>query len=144
MTAPLDLQRLPDWQERLHAYLSERASMPFNWGLHDCSLFAADAVQAITSTDILPPAWRKHRTALAAQRLLQKQGGLQAMACERLGEPVGPLLARVGDLGLIADTGLADSGPALAVCGGGHWLAAGEVGCVVLPLQHAVCAWRVG
>lgn len=144
MTTRPKLQRLPDWQERLHAFLNSRAATAFEWGRHDCSLFAADAAHAITGTDPLPAAWRKHRSALAAQRLQAKHGGLQAMVTGLLGEPVAPLLARVGDVGLLPHAGGPGSGPLLAVCGGAHWLAAAAVGVAVLPLQQAELAWRVG
>ena len=44
----MTLHRLPDWPERLAAYLADQRPHRFAWGTHDCARFAAGAVHAIT------------------------------------------------------------------------------------------------
>lgn len=40
--------RLPDWEPRFAAYISAVASRPFRAGRHDCALFAAGGIDALT------------------------------------------------------------------------------------------------
>jgi hypothetical protein len=47
------LERKPYWDTReLNDFLIARAFMPFSWGVNDCALFVADAIEAMTGTDI--------------------------------------------------------------------------------------------
>ena len=46
------IKRVTTWQTELHKYIQSRRGMPFAWASNDCSTFAADAVLAITGTDI--------------------------------------------------------------------------------------------
>ena len=43
--------RTPYWRSALAAYIAETMRKPFAWGLHDCALFAAGAVEAMTGND---------------------------------------------------------------------------------------------
>jgi hypothetical protein len=46
------IHRKPNWQTLLHEFLEKRVREPFTWGGNDCALFAADAVNVITGTDL--------------------------------------------------------------------------------------------
>jgi len=46
------MERVENWQMKLKGYLQGRLDTPLIWGQSDCCLFVADAVQAITGTDI--------------------------------------------------------------------------------------------
>jgi hypothetical protein len=141
------LQRLHDWPLRLEAFVQQRANQPFAWGVQDCALFAADAVQAITGADVAPPALRQHRSARAALRSLQAHGGLHGVAQAALGTPIAPGLATVGDVLLLSSNNLAfvqRGRPMLALCNGGTALAPGLRGLISVGLQRATHAWRVG
>jgi hypothetical protein len=47
------LERKPYWDTReLNDFLIARAFAPFSWGVNDCALFVADAIEAMTGTDI--------------------------------------------------------------------------------------------
>jgi hypothetical protein len=147
MSSPRQLTRLPDWPLRLEAFVSQRQGQPFAWGVQDCALFAADAVQALTGVDVAPPALRQHRNARAALRSLQVHGGLQAIAQAALGTPIPPVLAGVGDVLLLSSNHVATvhpGRPMLALCNGGNALAPGLQGLVSLGLHRATHAWRVG
>lgn len=135
------LPRLPDAPQRFHALLSARWAMPFEWGHNDCVLWAADAVQALLGQDPAEPLRGHYATAAGAARVLRDltgRGGPRALAGAVLGRQLAaPLLAGVGDVGYT------ESGT-LAVCIGQGWTAPGRSGLVLLPLQAAAVAWRVG
>jgi len=132
------MHRLPDWQSRLAACLAERYQRPFAWGQQDCALLAADCVHAVTGAD--PAAdLRGYTTAREAVRVLHRHGGLRGLAAARLGAPIAPAFAQLGDVGVVR----AGKREAMAVCGGGFWLAPGRYGLVAYPLAEAVVAWGV-
>lgn len=45
------MNRLPNWDVRLAALIESRRNTPFEWGTHDCAMFAMDAVVAVTGRD---------------------------------------------------------------------------------------------
>jgi hypothetical protein len=130
--------RRADWQLRLAQFMEQRASKPFAWGENDCCLFAADAVQAMTGTDYAKTL-RGYSTQREALRLVQKMGGLWAIATGALGEPVSPLLAGVGDVVLLDNEGR----ELLAVCNGTTAVAPGADGAVSIGMETAKAAWRI-
>src|SRR5690606_29994477 len=93
--------RREDWPERLAAFVAARRRTPFAFGTHDCALFAADWIVECTGADPIAPLrgqWTDERSAL---RILQDNGGIEALACRYLGDPIAPLLARRGDIVLV-------------------------------------------
>lgn len=140
MSAPaLTSARLPDWQTRLAALCADRQAAPFVWGEHDCCLWAADAVQALTGLDFAS-AWRgSYATAAEAARLLADLGGVRAIASAALGEPVPAAFAAVGDVVLIEQGGR----ELLAVCNGGTALCVGPDGLAPMGMEAALAAWKV-
>ncbi|MCR5864645.1 DUF6950 family protein [Aquincola sp. J276] len=135
--------RLRDWQGRLGACLAERWARPFEWGVQDCCLFAADCVAAVTGEDPAADLRGQYASAVAALRLQQALGGPEAIAASRLGAEVPVLMAQVGDVG-ITDGVEGNDLPALVVCGGAHWIGPGAAGLVAVPVGSVRKAWRVG
>lgn len=130
--------RLHDWQLRLQACITASWSRPFQWGVHDCVLFAADCVLAVSGVDPAEPFRGKYDDAAGAARVLHDHGGVEAMAAAALGEEIPPLFGQVGDVGLFHE----DGRPGLAVCGGGHWLAPGALELGPIATDSIVRAWR--
>lgn len=131
--------------ERLHSAFAARCGRPFVWGENDCTLFACDLVEAATGVDYAAVLRGRYRTAAGAARALRRfaGGGLEA-AAEKIAqdnglEEVPPLMAQRGDFVLLD----AAAGPALGVCLGATFIAAGPAGAVSLPLKRARRAWRV-
>lgn len=131
--------RLSSWELRFDALLHSRRRTPFKWGEHDCAIFAADAVLAITGVD--------HAQELRgmgvrdAIRTVHQRGGLEAVVTSFLGEPGRPDDAREGDVVLMPN----GDRVGLSVCvGNGKVVAAAPVGLAWLPMTDAICAWRVG
>lgn len=136
------MQRKPDWHMALCQYLAEAGRAPFAHGTHDCALFAAGAVAAMTGED--PAArWRGKYKSLKGGLGAMRRAGVAdhvAMAARVLAE-IPPAMARPGDIAVIPDGDL----PALGVVQG-EWiyvLAPGG-GLALVELTRAARAFRVG
>jgi len=134
------MTRKPDWALWLDALVTARLFEPFSWGSNDCALFAADAVQAVTGTD-LAQAIRGYRGPRQALRVLADHGGVRAIACAALGNPHEDIIdSRDGDIAMI----VSGKREALSLVYGGMAVAPGPDGLHWVPLPNALCAWRVG
>lgn len=131
-------RRLRDWQPRLAALIAQRMQHPLVWGRHDCCLFAADAVLAVTGADVAVDLRGTYSTAEGADQLLQRLGGLAELCIERLGPVIRTALAAPGDVGIAQVAGVRG----LVVCGGAHWLAVGPHSLQPLPSDIVLRAWR--
>ena len=102
-------QRFSDWQTRLQAYLGCIAREPLAYGQHDCALFAADAVRAMTGVDFAAPYRGKYATLAGGLRLLARAGFADHVALARAHlTPVAVALAMPGDLAVFdTEAGLA-------------------------------------
>ncbi|MDP1686889.1 hypothetical protein [Hydrogenophaga sp.] len=131
--------RLLTWPTRYAELCSERITAPFEWGVNDCCLWAADCVEALTGVDYAA-AWRgTYSAAAGAARLMDELGGVRAIATGALGDAVSPLLAGVGDLVLIEQGGR----EMLGVCNGAEALVVGPAGLEAVSMPSARAAWRV-
>lgn len=134
------LPRRAGWPEHLHACIAARLGQPFAWGRHDCCLFAADCVAAITGADPAADLRGRYATASSAQRLLVAFGGLAALARRRLGAEISVQAVWPGDVG-ISLAGLLQT-PLLAVWSGTNWLAPAATG--LQPVAAPAIAFGVG
>lgn len=133
------MTRLHDWALRLEAIEASRLATPFEWGVHDCCLWAADCAQAVTGNDPAAALRGTYSTRDEAYAVIAGFGMLGDVATALLGPEVSVLLAQTGDIGLIED----DAGQeALAVYMGGPWLAAQPSGLVVVPSHQVTRVWR--
>lgn len=140
MTKPNFLPRLPDWPARLSVLVAQAHALPFAWGLHDCCLWAADAVVAVVGVDPAADIRGQYTTAQGAHRALHAHGGLLG-AGRRTGQRLAlPTLARDGDVGLVHD----GRRPMLGVRVAAVWLCAATTGLRALPCSAARMAWGVG
>ena len=129
------------WRTGLMQYLGEVARSPLVFGTHDCALFAAGAVRAMTGTDLAAPYRGQYTTLEGGLRLLQRAGFADHVALARSVLPViSAAEASPGDLAIIP----MDPLPALGVVqGAGIYVLdlTGNLG--LLPLTDAVEALRV-
>lgn len=133
-------QRHPDWQARLVAYLHAARLQPFAYGRHDCCLFAADAVAAMTGIDIAAP-WRGRYTTLRGGiRVLRRSGYRDHVALAAAWFPEVPAFsAQPGDLAVIAT----EAGPALGVVQGEAVYVLGPQGLGLVSLLSVTRAFRI-
>lgn len=132
--------RLTDWQPRLTAYLAMSARAAFKEGAHDCALFAAGAVQAMTGVDYAAAYRDRYTTTRGGMRILRRDGFSDhvALAAAHLAEkPVARALP--GDLAVI-DT---PDGPALGVVQGEGIFVLSQSGMALVPLLAACKVFEV-
>lgn len=142
MRTPVKLPpRRPDWRARLAQYVAAVAAQPFKPGSHDCALFAAGAVEAMTGTDAAAD-WRgTYRSLATGRRALQRAGFADHVAFVAAHcAPVAPSLAAVGDLAVLP----ADNGQtALGVVQGGGVYCLSPGGMAIVSRLHIKKAFRV-
>jgi hypothetical protein len=137
--------RLLDWEQRLHDLVSERLLQPYDPSRHDCLMWPADAVKAVTGKDFGKGHRGKYKSTATGYRHLQKMGfaSPEALLNSKFDEkPVG--YAGRGDLVLVEVEG--QRIPAVVI--GHHALAifeAGEFeGLARIDRALWVKAWAVG
>ena len=132
--------RVKNWPSVLARFIETRRNMPFAWGTHDCALFAADAVKAITGVDHAALFRGLYDTRDQAEAIVAQYGGLRLFINYILGPEIDPKMAQRGDVALILD---ARGQEALAVCIGASFIApAMGGGLTFFKLQHVLTAWR--
>ena len=123
-------------QQALQDFTIARSKMPFEWGVNDCALCAADWVKICTGIDYAA-AFRGYTGAREALSLISTHGGLQAIATAALGEPVASGFETVGDVVLIDF----DGNEVLGICNGATTLGPGPNGLVAVTFP-VLAAWR--
>lgn len=85
------MKRTNDWPTKLANYLLEKQKQPFEWGVNDCCLFAADAILAMGGLDVAKDVRGRYKTAIGAHRIMKKLSAdsLVELLTQRLGEPNG-------------------------------------------------------
>lgn len=132
--------RAQDWQARLVAYLHEAGRQPFAFGRHDCALFSAGAVEAMTGVDMARD-WRgRYSTMRGGLRALRKAGHADHVALARaLFAEVPAAMAQPGDLAAVPT----EEGPALGVVQGEAVYVLTPAGIGLVPITSAETAFRV-
>lgn len=142
------MTRKEDWQTLLHDYLSSHSQTRFQYGVMDCCLFVADAVLAITDTD-LAAAFRgryaSRKAAFAAVKSYCGRPTVEAIAecvCAEHGVPEVPVpFARRGDMILIGEASRSTLG--IVALHGQEVITVSKEGLWRLPLSLAKRAWRI-
>ncbi len=81
------MQKFFDWEVRLDKYIHECANKDYSWGEHDCVLFAAGCIYAMTGIDLGKPFRGKYKTKRGAIGILKRRfgGGLEIL-CEKMAQ----------------------------------------------------------
>jgi hypothetical protein len=134
-------ERSADWPEKLADFIHSKATTPFEWGVNDCALFAADCVKAITDIDLATDLRGTYATAREAYELIKDRGGLEAIATAALGQPMEfKLQMQRGDVALVNINGR----ESLVICADSVLVGpAVESGIALIPITEAVKAWEV-
>lgn len=132
--------RLPDWKTRLIGYVSDAARRPFQLGVHDCALFSAGAVLAMTGIDYAAD-WRgRYTTLTGGLRVLRKAGYADHIdLAARHFDEVHPAFADLGDLAVVPTP----DGDILGVVQGEMIYGLDHDGIAYTPRVRAVRAFRV-
>lgn len=138
----MGMTRSADWPSRLNAAIDAARGRPFEWGVHDCTLWAADVVLSMTGVDPAVKYRGRYSTGGGAAKALEDEGlsAVEDAAAEALGQPCPPTAARRGDIVLVTQKGRR----MLAVCTGRHACLPTSTGLGWVDMDSAICAWRVG
>lgn len=100
--------RLPDWEDRLSAFLEEASAKEFKPGEHDGALFAANAVKAMTGEDLGAPFRGRYDTCKDGEKRLKQAGytNLLDLLDGKL-ERIKKGMAQRGDVVMLKDKNLA-------------------------------------
>jgi len=136
-------KRRANWERRLIWWCDGNRERPFEWGVFDCALAAADAVELLTGEDPAAEFRGRYRSAKGALTVIKNSGygSLEGLVTHQIGKPLAsPKLAQRGDL-VLAEL---DHGPTLLVCVGAQAFGPGVAGLVPVPMARWTRAWRVG
>lgn len=134
------LRRLEGWEARLNVYVEASRHRPFDWGKHDCALFAAGAIEAVTGTPLVDiPAYSGVYEAARALKCMGHRDVID-LANAHLRPWQSVLMARRADIALLST----EHGLSLGVVLGASVAGPGVDGLMFSPLQQASKAWRVG
>lgn len=140
------LTRRHDWPARLRETVEAARRKPFAYGSHDCLLFAADAILAMTGVDLAAPVRGSYHDAEgAAAALAAFAGGGMIEAVEKITaqhgiDRVAWAFAQRGDAVLVETT----IGPALGICIAAHAAVAAPGGVAMVAMAEAMRAYRIG
>jgi hypothetical protein len=146
----MQIKRKQEWPELLHEYIDSNVSTPFAYGVHDCCLFVADAVQAITDVDLAVDYRGKYTDLKSSLHVIKDVTGgstvedviVHAAQQSELTECPSVLYAQRGDVVLLDH----DETLALGIVhlDGVHALFVSESGLHKLPVKQCRRAWRIG
>lgn len=128
----------PDWHNRLIAVIRAAEKRPFLWGEHDCCLFAADCVEAMTGENFAN-GWRgTYDSETGAKKSLLRGGGSLENVLAKYLDEVPVKMAQRGDIAIVENAGTRCAG---VIYGGAVWVP-GETGLVCLRVKP-LSTWRV-
>ncbi len=138
------MRRLEDWPTQLGRTIDAAMTKEFQWGAHDCCLFACDCVEAMTGVDPMVEFRGAYASKREAVRALKARYGPLSETAEtiarHLGAPrVEANFAKRGDIGLIPT----EDGDALGVLYGHAFYVPAAVGLARYPVHHALKIWSV-
>ncbi len=129
--------RSAGWETSLANILDAARSTPFEWGKHDCTLFALRCADAVWGTDVEAKHSGKYKTARGAAGRVKRLGGFSKALQNEGFARVPTLFAKRGDLAVVEQ----DGREALAVVVGGKVAAAGIDGLVFISLECVKGVW---
>src|SRR5713226_4773618 len=101
------MKRIKGWEAQLVKTLHEAETKPFEWGQHDCSVFACNVVLAITGVDLAKNFRGTYNTVETAYQTVKEfaGGGLEALVDKQANDfeipEISPRLAQRGDVVLV-------------------------------------------
>lgn len=101
------MTRHSDWEDRLNDVVAKHQAMPGEWGKSDCWIMTMDAIEAVSGARILPHL-QSYSSEAEGYKVFRKAGyklTVEEALADVLGEPIAPVLAQRGDVGVIEREG---------------------------------------
>lgn len=134
------LERLDDWEQRAARFFASMTDRSHAWGAHDCAIYCAGAVEAMTGVDLMADFIGGYDDEASAHRLVEAVGADSiADVVDRFLDPCSVRDARRGDL-----LQFGDRNGFFMIRWSPRAVGAGASGVVHLPATLAARAWRVG
>lgn len=135
------MKKIEKWIPLLNAFIEQRKSMPFKWGVNDCSMFISDAVLTMTGVDPAKKFRDKYSTEIGAIRAMKRYGAgkLKDTLLQEFGAPIARLNAGRGDV-VYFNT---EEGETAGIVFGGGIIATGPAGIVVKPITAGEIFWSI-
>jgi hypothetical protein len=132
--------RLHDWEARLQHLLATHARRAFAWGVHDCLLWAAAAVDAVTGVDHAARFRGRYTDAATAAAVLRDvgRGTLTRTLDHELRRSIPAMLGR-GDIAMIGSGRTASLGVVI----GADAMFVGDAGLEPRARAHWTRGWHV-
>jgi hypothetical protein len=133
------MKRVNNWERLLAEFIKARQHVPFERGVHDCCLFAADWVQLATGIDFAGQFRGRYHDDESALLIIESAGGLVELVAGLLGEPCPIAQAGRGDIVAVSygATG------AIGICCGQYSVFVGHDRMYRLPTSKCEAAWRI-
>lgn len=134
----------PDREECLRRIVDAWRRVPFEWGHHDCVLFAARCVDAQCGSDFEKRIRAEFRydTALEALRLVKDNGGFEGVVTRFLGPAVPVEQLEFGDVVLGRGPAQFADTIALGVHDDDHFMVPDNQRLAWLPMKFAIKGWK--
>ena len=139
------MTRISNWPSALVDHIDANRDRPFQWGTHDCMLWGASCVEAITGNDPAKSIRGTYDSALAAYRIIDSHGGFEETVEQWLPDAssnrIHSKMAQRGDLITTTDE---RGRMALGVCDTHHGIFPGPEGLTFVKRGSlSSLAWRV-
>jgi len=142
------IKRIQGWEKALSDFLLSAKDTPFRWGVNDCIMFPAKALQAMTRKHFIQMGFEqgyKYTTKAGAGEMLDKHfgGNVENVFAHYLGNARDDIgFARRGDIVIVQHNdetigGVVDDSGRNIAC-------AGRKGLVRFPKREALKYWRIG
>jgi hypothetical protein len=130
--------------DRLGRVIDCYRASSFEWGHHDCVLFAARCVDAQCGSNFEERIRQDFRygSALSALRLIQEAGGFEAIVSRYLGAAVPASDLKIGDVVLGRGPGIFADCQMLGICDEELFVAPDSQALVWLPMKLALKGWH--
>jgi len=135
------VKRRDDWMLQLSQAFETAKVLPFQYGLHDCCLWAAHCVDAMCDTEFTQGILDRFKYAdeETADAILESGGGLLALITEFLGKPERAVWASPGDVVLARD----GEQTIVGIVVGHSIIVPTKMGLMPLPYGNAIVCWRI-
>lgn len=135
------MTRVYNWIEQLQGAFEAAAKKPFDYGLYNCGLFAAECIDAMTGSERAAELKTQFNDEASALEFVKRYGSIKAAVSARLGEPSDRWVdARRGDVCLMPTPW----GPGLGICVGVQVaMMAPDSGLTHMKIDKIVAVWRI-
>lgn len=132
--------RYEGWQCKFWEQMEASRTAKFEWGSHDCVLFAAKMADAISDSGYMKKANASFKWSDARAAIDLTRDGLRPLVESVLGPMCSWTRLSQGDIALVVDDGGRES---LAIHDGCCLIGPSDIGVKVIPFRYATGGWRV-